>query len=152
MSTLTHETESVYNVEPYPVLEVGTMITLRMRGHSRTDGKEYFASAIVLQQYERDGEIDAIIFDQTSGVSIVNANPIREVGARPGRAGGPMNEHYVVQSNIGAIIFNPRELSDMARELLTLSIRVRELEMLIADTVPENINALEAPKHEAKKK
>ena len=93
---------------PYPV---GTIATLRMRGHTRTNGEEYFAPAVILGQHEPNGEVEVLIWDPTAGTHYNSCYQIRDLEAR-------MNEHgeremYVSQENIGEILFNPQEFAKM---------------------------------------
>ena len=85
--------ETIQAVQRYAL---GTILTLRMPGHSRTNGAEYYAPAIVLSQHPvtptgGGGEIEVIIFDSTSGTSYQHAYAIRD------------ND----RSNVGEILFDP---------------------------------------------
>lgn len=91
-------------------LALGTILTLRMRGHSRTNGQEYFAPAIVLQQFQPGGEIAAIIMDDTSGVSINPCYAIRDLTTV---GDGGQRRLVELQSNIGEILFDPNQQRDL---------------------------------------
>jgi len=91
-------------LEPPQQLEVGSIVTLRMRGHTRTQGLEYFAPAVVLNQHSPNGEIEVLIWDSTAGTHYNPAYPIRDLSSR---GEGPERELYVVQSNIGKVLFSP---------------------------------------------
>ena len=86
-------------------LETGTMVLLRMAAHSRSPNQqEYFAPAVVLAQYEPNGEIDALVWDASAGNAFVHGYAIRDLGTRDTANG---REQYVIQSNIGQVLFSP---------------------------------------------
>ena len=86
-------------------LETGTLVLLRMAAHSRSPNQqEYFAPAVVLAQYEPNGEIDALVWDASAGNAFVHGYAIRDLGTRDTANG---REQYVIQSNIGQVLFSP---------------------------------------------
>ena len=113
--------ETVQAVQRYAL---GTILTLRMPGHSRTNGAEYYAPAIVLSQHPvtqtGGGEIEVIIFDSTSGTSYQHAYAVRELGTHeeivevpvagsdpPVTTPVPQRVYYEVRSNVGEVLFDP---------------------------------------------
>jgi hypothetical protein len=91
-------------------LSEGTILTLRLPGHTRTNGQEYFAPAIVLQQHEPDGQIEVIIFDPTAGTHYNYAYQIRDIGTK---GQGNEREMYEIRSHIGTILFSPDRFNEM---------------------------------------
>ena len=86
-------------------LETGTLVLLRMAAHSRSPNQqEYFAPAVVLAQYEPNGEIDALVWDASAGNAFVHGYAIRDLGTRDTANG---REQYVIRSNIGQVLFSP---------------------------------------------
>jgi len=86
-------------------LETGALVLLRMAAHSRSPNQqEYFAPAVVLAQYEPNGEIDALVWDASAGNAFVHGYAIRDLGTRDTQHG---REQYVIQSNIGQVLFSP---------------------------------------------
>lgn len=96
--------------------EPGTILTLRMRGHSRSPvpGSEYFAPAVVLEQFMPNGEISVLIWDSSAGTHYNASYAIRDLSTR---GSGNERETYEVQSNIGQVLFSPREFGRMGEEL-----------------------------------
>jgi hypothetical protein len=130
--------------EPPPVLENGTLVTLRMGAHSRSPNQEpYFAPAVVLAQYEPHGEIDALVWDASAGNHFVHGYTIRDIGTRDTQAG---REQYVIQSNIGQVLFSPSEFATMQDMVTMLMRRAREYGAAIHELrmLGERLNALEA--------
>lgn len=123
---------------PPTTLEVGTILTLRMRGHSRTGGADYFAPAVVLEQFQPRGEITCLIWDSTSGNAFQHAYPIREVASMDRLVddgnGGHVQKRieYEAQSNIGQILFSPRQFENLATDLETLMQFVHRLTARVA--------------------
>lgn len=119
--------------DQYPV---GTIATLRMRGHTRTHGEEYWAPAVILAQHEPNGEIEVLIWDSTAGTHYNPAYQIRDLEARMNERGE--REMYVSRENIGDVLFNPQEFSRMLVQMDNLeagfdllSRRIAELEKQI---------------------
>ena len=104
--------------------EPGTILTLRMRGHSRSPvaGQEYFAPAVVLEQFAPGGEISVLVWDSSAGTHYNASYPIRDVSSR---GTGSEREMYVVQDNIGEVLFSPREFLAQG-ELIESLIRARQ--------------------------
>ena len=74
---------AIRTLEPPQVLETGTLVLLRMAAHSRSPNQqEYFAPAVVLAQYEPNGEIDALVWDASAGNAFVHGYAIRDLGTR----------------------------------------------------------------------
>ena len=96
------------SVSPDPPrrFEPGTILTLRMRGHSRSPvaGQDYFAPAVVLDQFMPGGEISVLIWDSSAGTHYNGAYAIRELGVR---GQGAEREMYELQSNVGEVLFSP---------------------------------------------
>lgn len=123
---------------PPQQLSIGSIVTLRMRGHTRTNGLEYFAPAVVLAQHTTpDGEIaetiEALVWDPTAGTHYNPAYQVRELSTRPSPRGGV--EMYEVQSNIQSILFSPERFMQiglavdlLADQIASLSQRVAALE------------------------
>ena len=96
---------AIRTLEPPQTLETGTLVLLRMAAHSRSPNQqEYFAPAVVLAQYEPNGEIDALVWDASAGNAFVHGYAIRDLGSRDTPNG---REQYVIQSNIGQVLFSP---------------------------------------------
>ena len=111
--------------------ETGTILTLRQRGHSRTNGEEYFAPAIVLNQYADElGMIETIIFDPTAGTHYSSGYPTRDLGVR---GDGNEREQYELRSNVGEVLFSPELFVNMLQEVAWLK---RELLALKAQKAP----------------
>jgi hypothetical protein len=123
-----HSTEQTDSLKPYMRLSPGSLVTIRMRGHSRTQGQEYFAPAFVLNQYHPNGEIDAVVFDTTSSVSFANAYPIRDLTVS---GDGPSRRMTELQSNIGEVLFEPSHFRDQ-------QYAVSELQMFVSNLVDSN--------------
>ena len=105
---------AIRTLEPPQTLETGTLVLLRMAAHSRSpEQREYFAPAVVLAQYEPNGEIDALVWDASAGNAFVHGYAIRDLGTRDTAAG---REQYVIQSNIGQVLFSPAEFARLADE------------------------------------
>ena len=118
------------SLAPPRQLEIGTILTLRMRGHSRTNGEDYYAPAVVLKQHRPNGEIEVMIWDSTAGTHYNAAYPIRDISSRGEGAGRELYE----ESNIGQVLFSPVRFAeamdlvlDMQQEILNLQIDVAGL-------------------------
>jgi len=151
---------SAYVLPPPPHYPTGSIILIRRRGHSRTAGQEYFAPAIVLQQFEPDGQVEVLIFDASSGVCFDSSYNVREVSSR---GEGQTREMYVSQENVQSVLFDPiefnlalsrqRHLSNEIQKLIsrseyqwetlttltdtleTMDRRIKDLESLVTDTL-----------------
>jgi hypothetical protein len=97
---------------PPMMLAVGTIVTLKMRGHTRSPNQQdYYAPAIVLAQYFPHGEIDALVWDSSAGAHFASGYAIRELGVR---GDGNEREMFEIGSNIGEILFSPEEFKQMS--------------------------------------
>src|SRR5580698_2356985 len=94
------------SLDPPRRFEPGTILTLRMRGHSRSPvaGQDYFAPAVVLDQFMPGGEISVLIWDSSAGTHYNGSYAIRELGVR---GQGSEREMYELQSNVGEVLFSP---------------------------------------------
>jgi hypothetical protein len=117
----------ISKLPPAQRLELGSIVTIRMRGHSRSPGGlEYFAPAVVLDQYNDDyGSIDALVWDSSAGNSYAHGYHVRELGVR---GEGSTRETYELQSNIGEVLFSPHEFSLALLAIGSLQNRVNTLE------------------------
>lgn len=116
----------------YPV---GSIVTLRMPGHTRTAGQEYYAPAVVLNQFDPDGQIEVLIWDSTAGTHYNPSFPIRELSVR---GEGSEREMYESRSNVGEVLFDPEQmvhLSEMSalhsHSLRSIEKRIENLERMI---------------------
>jgi hypothetical protein len=147
MSEAVLDQQATRNREPKPLppparYAVGSIVTLRMRGHTRTNGQEYWAPAVVLEQHpptsQGGGEIEVIVWDSTAGTHYNPCYPVREVSARSTSGGG--TELYEMQSNIGQVLFSPETFAQMAEGLSELQAQVlylsRRVSELAADIAP----------------
>lgn len=122
-----------YALRPPLQLSIGCIVTLRMRGHTRTNGQEYFAPAVVLQQYDDPvGSIEALVWDYTAGTHYQASYPIRELSSR---GIGPDQELYESQSNIGAVLFSPDQFAAMAQEINVLSAELLQKHRMMRDLI-----------------
>ena len=123
------------HVKPLPPamrLEVGSIVTLRMRGHSRTNGQEYYAPAVVLNQYPDDlGTIEALVWDSSAGTHYNGSYPTRELGIR---GDGPDRETFELQSNIGQVLFSPDQFALVILQVDELQARVARIEKKLSGT------------------
>ena len=105
---------AIHTLEPPQQLETGALVLLRMAAHSRSPNQqEYFAPAVVLAQYEPNGEIDALVWDASAGNAFVHGYAIRDLGTRDTQQG---REQYVIQSNIGQVLFSPRDFANLVSQ------------------------------------
>lgn len=105
--------------------EVGTLLMLRMRGHSRTDGQEYFAPAVVLHQHMPNGEIEVMIWDSTAGTHYNPAYPVRDLSTR---GEGAERELFEERSNVGQVLFSPVRFAEAMDLVLDMQAEVLELQ------------------------
>jgi len=132
---------AIRTLELPQTLETGTLILLRMAAHSRSPNQqEYFAPAVVLAQYEPNGEIDALVWDASAGNAFVHGYAIRDIGTRDTVNG---REQYVIQSNIGAVLFSPQQFDRMQQELEILSVELHQKHRAMRD-LTARIESLEA--------
>src|SRR5580704_7417406 len=101
----TKHTATAPVLAPPVTYEPGTILTVRMRGHSRSPvpGYEYFAPAVVLEQFMPNGEISVLIWDSSAGTHYNPSYPVRELDVR---GSGPERELYELQSNVGQVLFS----------------------------------------------
>jgi hypothetical protein len=128
-------------LRPPQRLEIGSIVTLRMRGHSRTEGKEYFAPAIVLDQHQPNGEIEALVFDPTAGTHYNPSYQIRDISSR---GEGATRELYEVQSNIGQVLFSPETFEQVQQAVAELQAQVLDLSQTM-DKLNQCVCALQPP-------
>ena len=132
---------AIRTLEPPQTLETGTLVLLRMAAHSRSpEQREYFAPAVVLAQYDPNGEIDALVWDASAGNAFVHGYAIRDLGSRDTPNG---REQYVIQSNIGQVLFSPQQFDRMQQELEILSVELHQKHRAMRDLLTR-IEALEA--------
>jgi hypothetical protein len=136
---------AIRTLEPPQVLETGTLVLLRMAAHSRSPNQqEYFAPAVVLAQYEPNGEIDALVWDASAGNAFVHGYAIRDLGTRDAAAG---REQYVIQSNIGAVLFSPAAFLNLESDVtmaISTALKVRQSQQSFDATLQEFRAKLEA--------
>jgi hypothetical protein len=113
-----------FSLPPVPRYEVGTILTLWMRGHSRTNGVDYYTPAMVLEQYN-DGSIDALVFDTTSGVSFSHAYRVREESVDNNQT---PSVPFVSKDNVGAVLFDPCQMTDFMNDLAMLKNLIIDLQ------------------------
>ena len=132
---------AIRTLEPPQTLETGTLVLLRMAAHSRSPNQqEYFAPAVVLAQYDPNGEIDALVWDASAGNAFVHGYAIRDLGSRDTPNG---REQYVIQSNIGQVLFSPQQFDRMQQELEILSVELHQKHRAMRD-LTARIELLEA--------
>ena len=132
---------AIRTLEPPQTLETGTLVLLRMAAHSRSPNQqEYFAPAVVLAQYDPNGEIDALVWDASAGNAFVHGYAIRDLGSRDTPNG---REQYVIQSNIGQVLFSPQQFDRMQQELEILSVELHQKHRAMRDLL-SRIEALES--------
>ena len=93
-------------LDPPRRFEPGTILTLRMRGHSRSPvaGQDYFAPAVVLDQFMPGGELSVLIWDSSAGTHYNASYAVRELSSR---GEGNQREMYELTSNVGEVLFSP---------------------------------------------
>jgi hypothetical protein len=115
------------SLDPPRVFEPGTILTLRMRGHTRSPNQsEYFAPAVVLEQFMPGGEISVLIWDSSAGTHYNGSYPVRDLGVR---GEGGSRETYELRSNVGDVLFSPAAFANMTDGVDTLALaysRMRE--------------------------
>ena len=118
--------------EPHRKFEPGTILTLRMQGHSRSPvpGQGYFAPAVVLEQFEPNGEISVLIWDSSAGTHYNASYPIRELSSR---GVGNEREMFVAQDNIGEVLFSPREFERLSSDFESVLLSLRQLRAEVRD-------------------
>lgn len=159
MSLVEPKQESLFlipSLAPPLRLETGCIVLLRMRGHTQTEGREYFAPAVVLNQHQPHGEIEVLIWDSTAGTHYNPAYAIRDLSSR---GEGDRRELYEVQSNIGGVLFSPNDfmnirmdldiirpaLSGLTERVFALIERLQELETALGASVNASASQATAP-------
>lgn len=131
---------------PFMRLETGSLVTIRMRGHTHSPGGlEYFAPAVVLAQYNDDyGSIDCLVWDSSAGNAYVHGYHVRELGVR---GEGSEREMYELQSNIGQVLFSPDQLANVISRIDQLEYDM--LSMLTAVSKMQIAESAKIPAHVA---
>ena len=139
-TTMTQTQNDIQNpdaIDPLPApeqYEPGTILTVRMRGHSRSPGGlDYFAPAVVLDQFDPDGQISILVWDSSAGTHYHASYPIREIA---NRGDGPKRQPYVTQSNIGKVLFSPAKFEDLTVAIDVILHRLSRIEKDLAGTEP----------------
>ena len=142
---------------PPPRYPTGSIVTIRMRGHSRTDGQEYFAPSVVLAQHWPSGEtIEVLVWDATAGTHYNAAYQVRELSTR---GEGGERETYEVRSNVGQVLFDPDafaaslgDIEDLRGRILMLGRDLKELrsgfetmKAMTVTTLPQSFVTVAAP-------
>jgi hypothetical protein len=110
----------------HAVYEAGSIVTVRLPGHSRSpNGAEYWSTAFVLAQYEPDGQIAIMVLDPFAGMHFDPAFSVRDIGSRGD--GTNEREMYEVRSNVGDVLFSPNAFDQMKERLFVLEEQVRFL-------------------------
>ena len=107
--------DAKYPPLPPPIqLSIGSIVMLRMTGHSRTAGQEYFAPAVVLNQYQPHGELEVLVWDSTAGAHFNPNYPVRDLESY-----GEGNERHLREkrSNIQAVLFAPERFASMSDDM-----------------------------------
>ena len=112
--------------------EPGTILMYRMPGHSRSPvpGAEYFAPALVLEQFDvPTGDLRLIVWDSSAG------NPTGVFHARElsTRGEGNEREQYVSQENVGEVLFSPHRLAETMKLIFELRDAVLSLQKDVLD-------------------
>jgi hypothetical protein len=124
-------------------LEVGSIVTIRMRGHSRTNGQEYYAPCVVLNQYgNQTGDIEVLVWDPTAGTHYNPSYPTRELGTR---GDGNEREIYEIQSNVRDVLFSPDQFRSMLNDVEMHEIRLRKVESILKQLEPATHIAAASP-------
>lgn len=120
-----------------PAYETGTILTIRMRGHSRSPvpGQDYFAPAVVLEQFQPDGEISCLVWDSSAGTHYNASYPVRDIGVR---GEGREREMYEMQSNIGEVLFSPQRMRDLTEGHNKLTDFIIDKMRSIVNTINDN--------------
>jgi hypothetical protein len=115
-------------------LPIGSIVTLRMRGHSRTAGAN---------QYDNPtGDIEVIVWDATAGTHYNPSFAIRELTTVTVNGENVTRES---QSNIGQVLFEPGAHAFLFDEISVLRRRVHSLETAVGVLLKELGAAQPAP-------
>jgi hypothetical protein len=128
------------SLDPPRVFEPGTILTLRMRGHTRSPNQsEYFAPAVVLEQFMPGGEISVLIWDSSAGTHYNASYPVRDLGVR---GEGGSRDTYELRSNVGDVLFSPAAFASMTDGVDTLTLAYSRMRGAAGD-LEHRIAALE---------
>jgi hypothetical protein len=123
-------------------LETGSIVSLRMRGHSRTGGLDYYAPAVVLNQHQPNGELEVLVWDSTAGAHFNPNYPVRDLGTR---GDGSEREMYVLQENVQQVLFSPElfaetigKLDELYHRVTFLSTQIAAMQKQLADGPAHN--------------
>ena len=135
---------------PPPAFDVGSIVMLRMRGHSRTGGPDYFSPAVVLNQHSPNGEIEVLIWDSSAGTHYQSAYPVRDLSTR---GAGDERELYVERENVSQTLFSPLAFAKMAEAIdelqganIALQTQLLEISGQIADLL-KDVTVVRPPVH-----
>ena len=112
-------------------LELGSIVTIRMRGHARSPvpGQEYFAPAVVVGNQDATGEtVELLIWDSSAGTYYNPSYPVRDLSTR---GDGPEREVYELRANVGQVLFSPERFEQLTDAVVDLQARVLQLEQYI---------------------
>lgn len=127
-------------------LETGAIVTLLMRGHSRSPGGlEYYAPAVVLNQYADDvGSLEVLVWDSSAGTHYNPSYPTRELSTR---GDGGERETYESKSNIGEVLFSPEKFALMLQSMEQFDSELQALarEVYSLRGVVNGLKSLNAP-------
>ena len=95
------------------------------------------------------GEIDALVWDASAGNAFVHGYAIRDLGTRDAMVTDkdgnlvPSRAQYVIQSNIGQVLFSPQQFERMQQELEILSVELHQKHRTMRE-LTARIESLEA--------
>ena len=145
------QTQAATALPGFMRLETGSLVTIRMRGHTHSPGGlEYFAPAVVLAQYNDDyGSVDCLVWDSSAGNAYVHGYHVRELGVR---GEGSERGMYELQSNIGQVLFSPNEFATMIGSLQDFELRLMRLEVSVTKLINAHVqSATEDKSRDAKR-
>jgi hypothetical protein len=120
-----------------------------MRGHVRTNGIDYYAPAIVLNQYEPNGELELFVWDSSSGNTYIPSYQIRDIGVW---GDGHDRYMYELSSNVQDILFSAEEQMLMRIRLDDMELQLKQMTALITEMAKtigkEKSQSQVGPKHE----
>lgn len=118
------------SLEPPLRLLAGSIVMIKMRGHTKTNGLDYYAPAMVLNQYMPEGNIEVIVWDASAGTHYNPNYPIRELGVR---GDGNEREIYEISSHVQAVLFSPDEQMNMRIEIERMRAEIATQNNLLAE-------------------
>ena len=127
MTSTIEQPQAPRALAPPQQYEQGTILTLRMEGHSRSPvpGESYFAPAIVLNQFDNQtGDIAVMVWDSSAGAHY-GVYHVREVSSR---GDGNEREMYESQNKVGQVLFSPQTFENMIDSIIQLQRIVGELQ------------------------